>query len=339
LLVLRFAIAIAILVWLHKSGALNFHSLTRLIHIWPLSLAAVVILFLDLVFMAIRVSQLFRVQRLSLAFGNALQLTLIGFLFSMVLPGTAGGEIAKFYYAGRENRGKRAEIAASLLFDRLIGLLSLLLLPLLLAPLFLQLIRSVAAVRRILWIDGLLAAGLLLGMIAIMHYQPLRDLFSLWLRKWPNLQGLWNRVAQALLSYRQDRATLLCALILSLLANFAFIVVTAIGLYAISPRSFSMKVFFMAPIGYLINALPLTPGGLGVGEAAFNSLFSLAGMSGGAGALLCVRLWNAIVGLLGLAVYLNGLDRVVHWDRQRTTQETNADARVEVMSEPQFDRG
>jgi uncharacterized membrane protein YbhN (UPF0104 family) len=67
----------------------------------------------------------------------------------------------------------------------------------------------------------------------------------------------------------------------------------------------------VVPMGELANCLPLTPGGLGVGEAAFHSLFDLSGLHGGVEALLCWRIWRAMVGLIGLGVYLGGLGRVV----------------------------
>ena len=73
-----------------------------------------------------------------------------------------------------------------------------------------------------------------------------------------------------------------------------------------------MRLALVAPIGHLVNSLPLTPGGIGVGETAFNTLFKLTGMGGGAEALLCLRLWNVLVGSLGLVVYLIGMRRVVY---------------------------
>jgi len=85
-----------------------------------------------------------------------------------------------------------------------------------------------------------------------------------------------------------------------------------LGLYAVNPGSFSMRLALVAPIGHLVNSLPLTPGGIGVGETAFNSLFKLTGMSGGAEALLCLRLWNVLVSSLGLVIYLLGMRRVVY---------------------------
>ena len=71
----------------------------------------------------------------------------------------------------------------------------------------------------------------------------------------------------------------------------------------------------MAPVGHLVNSLPLTPGGIGVGETAFNALFSLTEMTGGADALLCLRIWSLLVGALGLLDYIFGMDRIVHWQR------------------------
>jgi len=40
--------------------------------------------------------------------------------------------------------------------------------------------------------------------------------------------------------------------------------------------------FFLMPIGLITVAIPIAPGGIGVGHAAFESLYQLAGFSGGA---------------------------------------------------------
>jgi len=71
----------------------------------------------------------------------------------------------------------------------------------------------------------------------------------------------------------------------------------------------------VAPVEHLVNSLPLTPGGIGVGETVFNALFSLTEMTGGADALLCLRISSLLVGALGLLDYIFGMDRIVHWQR------------------------
>jgi glycosyltransferase 2 family protein len=311
-LALRLAIGITILVYLAKSGQINFSSLIRLLHVWPITVAAVGFLLLDILMMSIRASLLFRNARLSLSLWNSIQLNLIGFLFSTFLPGAAGGDIAKLLYATRENHGRRAEVATVLILDRLVGLFSLVMLPLLFAPFFPDLLRSVTVLRRLLYMDALLAVLMLAGTALVMFYVPTRSWVTWLLDRWPGIKNLALRVLDAMAVHGKARSSLFFALLLSLLANLALIGVTALGLYAVSPGSFSMRLALVAPIGHLVNSLPLTPGGIGVGETAFNGLFTLTGMSGGAETLLCLRVWNVLVGLLGLLAYLLGIGRIVH---------------------------
>jgi glycosyltransferase 2 family protein len=311
-LVLRLAIGVGILVYLAKSGQINFSSLIRLFHVWPITVVAVGFLLLDIFMMSIRASLLFRNARLSLSLGNSIQLNLIGFLFSTFLPGAAGGDIAKLVYATRENHGRRAEVATVLILDRLVGLFSLVLLPLLFAPFFPDLLRSVSMLRRLLYLDALLAGLMLVGTALVTFFVPTRSWVAWLLGRWPGIKSLALRVLDALAVHGKAQGALFFALLLSLLANLALILVTALGLYAVNPGSFSMRLALVAPIGHLVNSLPLTPGGIGVGETAFNTLFKLTGMSGGAEALLCLRLWNVLIGSMGLVVYLLGMRRVVY---------------------------
>jgi uncharacterized membrane protein YbhN (UPF0104 family) len=70
------------------------------------------------------------------------------------------------------------------------------------------------------------------------------------------------------------------------------------------PEGVSLLMALLIPLGFVANSLPLTPGGLGVGEAAFDQLFQLAGFTGGAVALLGWRLLILLIGLPGLVVYI-----------------------------------
>jgi uncharacterized membrane protein YbhN (UPF0104 family) len=322
-LVLRLAIGVGILVYLAKSGQINFPSLIRLFHAWPITVVAVGLLLLDIFMMSIRASLLFRNARLTLSLGNSIQLNLIGFLFSVFLPGAAGGDIAKLVYATRGNHGRRAEVATVLILDRLVGLFSLVLLPLLFAPFFPDLLRSVSVLRRLLYFDALLGGSMLVGTALVMFFVPTRPWVAWLLGRWPGIKSLALRVLDAMAVHGKTQGTLFFALVLSLLANLALILVTALGLYAVNPGAFSMRLALVAPIGHLVNSLPLTPGGIGVGETAFNTLFKLTGMSGGAEALLCLRLWNIVVGSIGLVVYLLGMRRAVY-PYEDVSEETGA---------------
>ena len=325
-LALRLVFGGGILVYLARSGQINLSSLVSLLHKWPVTITAILFLLLDILMMSIRASLLFRSARLSLSLTNSLQLNLIGFLFSTFLPGAAGGDIAKLVYATKENHGRRAEVATVLILDRLVGLFSLILLPLLFAPFFPVLLWSVPVLRRLLYIDAVLAGSMLLGAALVMFFSPARSWISWLLHRWPGVRSLALRVLDAMAAHGKSRGTLLLALMLSLLANLALIALTSLGLYVVNPASSSARLAIVAPMGHLVNSLPLTPGGIGVGESAFNALFKLAGMQGGAETLLCVRVWNISVGLLGLFVYFFGLGRIVHPYESETESEEDTGA-------------
>jgi uncharacterized protein (TIRG00374 family) len=312
LLVVRLAFGAGILGYLFKSGKLDFRQLLVLLSAWPITISAVVLLLIDTLLMAMRTSLLFRARKLHLSLPNATRLTLVAFFFSTFLPGAAGGDIAKVYYATKENNGQRAEVAAILLFDRLLGLLSLLMLPLVTAPFFLKLIRSLALLRYALLMDAVLAAGLAGGLALIMTSFRIRNLFSLKFVSLLGARNLVRRFVETIAAYRYSAGAVLRAFGLSLLANVFLILVTLLAAAALHPLAFPGKLFLVAPMGHVVNSVPLTPGGLGVGETAFGALFAAAGIPRGAETLLCWRVWNALIGLLGLCIYLFGMGRIVN---------------------------
>ena len=103
---------------------------------------------------------------------------------------------------------------------------------------------------------------------------------------------------------------MLAAFLISLVANTLLLIVMVLAVYVLNPTGLDLRMCLIVPLGFIANCLPFTPGGLGVGETAFNSLFSAAGLSGGAEALVCWRVWTALVRLLGLIFYLRGIERV-----------------------------
>ena len=273
--------------------------------------------------MAARLSMLFGPQGLFLSFRNSLELTLVSSFFATFLPGAAGGDVAKLFYAAKENKGHRAEIITVVIFDRAIGLFSLLLLPLLFAPLFVPLIQAVVVLRVLLIAAVVLAVGMLAALLLCLSSPTLVDrLVQLVFRFLPG-KKLAERVVGTISMYRPAPGVLMAALGLSLLTNLVLIATTALAILALHPGSMSMKMCIVVPLGDLANNLPITPGGLGVGESAYNALFKMAGLDGGAEALLCWRIWRAAVGLIGLLLYLRGPGRSVY-GAESTTQNSAA---------------
>ena len=309
---IRLAVGIALLVYLAKSRLIDFGELTKLFTAWPITLAALALIFLDIFFMSGRLCWLFRPQGLHLSLIRSLDLNLVSSFFATFLPGAAGGDLAKLFYAAKENKGRRAEIVTTIAFDRIVGLFSILLLPLLFAPLFIPLIRGVKTLQILLAISAGLALALLAAFLLCLYSQPRMIRLARWLSRFLPGQQLPERVAASIGAYRGQWRILLLALGASLVSNLTLIAATALAILLISPASLSLKMCLVIPMGDVANSLPLTPGGLGVGETAFSALFHVAGLAGGAEALLCWRIWRAMLGLVGLAIYLRGMRRAVY---------------------------
>lgn len=323
--VVRAAIGIGLLAYLAESGIIDLQTLKQLLGSWPVSVAAVALMGVDILMMSLRLSCLLDPHGLHLPLGKSVQLTCVSFLFTAFLPGSSGGVLAKLFYATKDNEGLRTEISAVVIFDRAVGLLSLLLLSLLFVPVFPQLIWSVTALRVLALAVIVLTLGLASGLAVILLNESWAHRLLRRLLNWLPWNDLLHRIVDAIAIYRANLGTLFAALGASMLANFSVACVAGLAAYALGHAAFSLRVLFVAPMGYIANSLPLTPGGLGVGEEAFNSLFHLTGIGGGADALLCWRIWSLPVSIAGLVFYLRGLGRSVH-RKQRVPATEAADA-------------
>lgn len=308
---IRLALAAVIFTHLYRSGVINLRPLEKLLPAWPISVAAVAILVIDVYLMAIRTCWMIRPVGLHLPVWKSFQLNLVAGFFTNVVPGAAGGDVARLYYTTKGNRGNRVEVATVVLLDRGVGLMSMLLIPLLFAPFFYGMVRSLPVLRDLLELDALATAGLLIAFLLCVYNAPIRGLLSRLFLRWRRSRDVAERVLGAIGAFKNHGKTLLSSLGIALVANLSVIGVMALSFVALNPSWLSMKMVLVVPMGELANCLPLTPGGLGVGEAAFHSLFEMSGLQGGVEALLCWRIWRAVVGLIGLGVYLGGIGRVV----------------------------
>jgi glycosyltransferase 2 family protein len=322
LALLRLAIGVSLLAYLAKAGIVDFRALGKIFTAWPITVAAMILLLLDSALMSARLSWLFRPHGLNLRFGVSLQLTLVSFFFATFLPGAAGGDLAKLFYTARANNSRRIEIMTVVLLDRAIGLFSLLLLPLIFAPMFAQVIRSVPALRSLLLAVGLIAFGAFVVFLLFLSHKPTANRVPVGALQRLTKSAIAQEVLGTIATYRKHSEVLLTAVGVSLLANLFLVFVTMLGLLAVAPSSWMPGMCLVIPIGHIVNSLPLTPGGLGVGETAFDALFNITGLRGGAEALLCSRIWTALVGLLGFAFYLRGVRRKV-FDEEVVADETS----------------
>lgn len=133
----------------------------------------------------------------------------------------------------------------------------------------------------------------------------------LWLFEKLPLGNYLMRIFDTIYKYRHNPVTLLSVVGISLLIHAINIGIILFLSIVINPLGLRWEMSFLIPLGFLATTLPVSPGGIGVGEAAFSKLFAIAGLRGGAELLLGWRLLALAVGLGGLFFYLQGRKRFV----------------------------
>lgn len=310
LVIARTAIGVGIIAYLALSGAIDWSRLVGLATASHYTAGALTLLFLIVLLCSWRFSMLLAGQGLALPLSASLRLTLIGALFNNVLPGSNGGDVVRLYLAAKPNAGRRAEIAVTLVVDRVIGLLALLITPLIIALFVGQELLGNTTLNGVIVVGAIGSVVLILALISSsMPDSRLRRLAT-GLSDRARLRRQVTRLFDAAAAMARSPILLLRALALSLLIQTLLIAAIQFILLANGASAPSWQAALLTPLGMLANALPLTPGGLGVGEAAFEGLFGMVGVVGGAEAIMSWRLLTTVIDLGGGAILLAGRTEV-----------------------------
>ena len=130
-LLLKTAIAAALIYWLIRSRRLDTQALLR-IEFTPgvagLILLSIVGVFLGQLLLALRLCLLLKTAEVDVTYRRVLGVTLIGSFFGAVLPGLVGGDVVRALYLCSDAVGKRANAVGTVIADRAVGFYSLFLL-------------------------------------------------------------------------------------------------------------------------------------------------------------------------------------------------------------------
>ncbi len=301
----RITLGLGLLIYLGASGVIDWVALAGLGRSWPLSIVALSLVFLaGIVAIAWRLCLLMGPHGLHLSLPASIRLTLIGAFFNTCLPGATGGDVIKIYYAMDGNRGRRLEIATIMLLDRVVGMLGLLGFALLLVPFFQPMLAASPVLRMFPWAAGGGLAAVLAGMWCCTSDQVIWRRGVAWMvRTLPRGEYL-ERVIDTLRVYRAHQGAFCQIIGLAMVVHLCMTLSILLVVQATHPAGADSRMMFLSTMGFVANALPVTPGGLGVGEAAFDQLFQMAGFAGGAVAALGWGVLMIVSGLPGIIFYL-----------------------------------
>ncbi len=260
----------------------------------------------------------------------------VGYFFTVLLPSTVGGDVARSYYCGKEV-GDHYTAATSIFFERFSGLLLLLffavvtpflrweilsswriIIPMLGAAALLAVLIAYSLSERLLRGTGSLLQGV--ARFSLNHFEKntilsrtgisgkmvsLGDIFS---RKGGKF---FHTVRETAGYFREQPAYLAWTVILTLL----FYGITWFNVF-VAFRTFRIEVGMfqivaLLPIIMLVSMLPISIGGIGLAEGAYVFYFSLVGVPVESAFVMSIflRFKLMVVACIGLLFYLTFRDR------------------------------
>jgi uncharacterized protein (TIRG00374 family) len=271
------------------------------------------LLFLTLPLAALRWGIFLRALGVSIPFVNLFHFVAIGLLTNVLLLGSAGGDAVRGLYAWRALGRSGGRVAVSVLADRLFSLLAVLFISLAFTLFYWRQMQQVPALAALGMSIVVAAVACVAGACLLFAAADLTRPIEAHLLRWPTLTNLLVQARWMISMLRTNPVSLLAAFALAfatqILTVFAVAVLAgAIRIGVLNPVDY----IFVVPFTLIVNALPLTPGGIGVGEAAFDQICRwLEPIPSGAAyssiffAFRVVSTLTCIPGLISLAIYRN----------------------------------
>lgn len=262
---------------------------------------------------------LMRCQGLDVGYRKAMKLTMVGSFFNFCMPGATGGDVVKAYYAAARSE-RRTVAVMSVIFDRIAGLLGLIVLGGVVGLFSLD-IPLVRHITIYVWIG---AAAFLLG-ASIYFSRRARKMLGLdWLISKLPMQGLFKRIDEAAVSYRDSKKAVLASIALSVPVHIALSTATAVAGYAMGMDTRFGLLMTVIPVIFLSGAVPITPQGAGVWEAIAGAMLvapPAVTINQCVAMLVMIRLYQLTYSLSGSIFLLTG-DVHMHPERDETEPAT-----------------
>ena len=252
---------------------------------------------------------LLRVQGVRLSVARTFSLLLIGLFFNFFIPGGTGGDVVKIYYLLKETHGQRTAALLSVLMDRIIGLIALIVLAGVIIALHWEWLVSTPTTAQGVWTTLLILGASVSGILfsftvtgfGLVHRLPARF-------------PMRDRLAEFALAYnlyaRAWRPSV-AAFFLSMGAHLGYFAVFFCAAAAF--RAEGVRVPTLAqltailPVVNTIVAMPISLGGIGIREGLFQVfLGQLCGVTEAVAVVISSTgyLLTLVWGIIGGVIYL-----------------------------------
>lgn len=286
---------------------------------WILVAAIGIYLLSQFIFVA-RWSLLLRVQSIRIGFWPAVRLHFLGLFYNNCLPGAIGGDLPRAWYATKHT-DKKLEAALSVFVDRIVGLTGMLIMAFGCYWFVPEQSRQegfnfsfelgfLRLLSQYKWVLIGIGAALLLSLALTASHSRGRAL----LRR--GIEGAWrrgvvvvNKVRQSIRIYCHKWPAIVFALLLTFVLQTMHVVAMWLIGREIGIAAPAKYYFIFFPLSFLLGALPISVGGLGIMEGWLKVMFMRVGTISSQDAValaLCQRLILVLASLPGALIHLIG---------------------------------
>lgn len=324
--VLKFGISFAILGFLFYRAQQDdaFNQLKDQEKNWGLLVGACAIAMAAVSLTYVRWFLLVRALSIPFQLKDAFRLGFMGYLLNFFTLGVVGGDALKAVFISRQFPGRRTEVVASVLLDRIIGLFALFIVASIaffnmdFSAIIARDSQQLLAVQRTGQIAfGVTMAGFVCFALAMLPGSFASSLVKS-LARIPRLAWVIARLEIAVRVYRRRVGVLVISVAMSLLVHAmnVFSVYLIAGALPGGQPSLTTH-FVIVPISLLAGAIPL-PGGLGAFELVLDSLYrgvSTQAMIEGQGFVIALgyRVITLLIAAVGVVFYLVSRRQVTQW--------------------------
>jgi uncharacterized protein (TIRG00374 family) len=289
---IRYLIGIFIIAWLWKTDLIE-PAILKKINL-QVALMGAVLVCAQLTLAGWRAQILLAEHNIYVGLWRCISYNSVGIFYSLFFPGGMSGDLARAYCFWRAYpAASKSALFGSLFIDRLLGTV---------AMLFMGLIAGTFLISN-LGLQRFVLYGWLIFFIAGFAYFILMQMHRNHNKKTDGIVPRMARFTEKidLKSYSAKAIGISSAISLAG-HGCAVLIIYIISSLMDSELNLS-AVITVAPLGLLANALPLTPGGIGVGENGFEFLYSMMGGRNGGNSFMASRVFlfsPAVLGMLTL---------------------------------------
>jgi uncharacterized protein (TIRG00374 family) len=296
---------VGLLILLHF-GSIDLGVLGKAVHRPDVLLLAFLCLLTTIPIAAWRWWMLLRGLQFKVAFAWTHNITFISLFFHTFLPGAHGGDLVRVAMAYRASGGEFSRVTFSVVVDRLTGLAALLLLGLTTLPLL-----PSAYSHRLIWVAVIAVAACAAGVFLGLQFSAtvVRLVERLPVPVGPTAAAIIGEFAVALQAYAAQPLLIVAAVLISIVQYVLVLAALMLLGNSMDFGGLSLSGYVIAGAWSLVaNGLPITPGGIGVGEAAFGQVAAaLASHGSGAGfgtIFLAMRMLTIVLGMIAIVPWL-----------------------------------